>query len=87
MLLSSLQALADVVLRFAVSQHGLVRISGHWAAGGREVLPEKQDGHNWLFIITIRASESMRGFQRISISTSVPGTRQHYGEGRGCGWD
>ncbi|CAE7030189.1 KIN14Q [Symbiodinium sp. CCMP2592] len=27
---------------FAVSQQGLIRISGHWAAGGREVLPEKQ---------------------------------------------
>ena len=29
-------------LRFAVTQQGLVRISGHWAAGGREILPEQQ---------------------------------------------
>lgn len=28
--------------RFAVTQQGLVRISGHWAAGGREILPEQQ---------------------------------------------
>ncbi|CAJ1365777.1 unnamed protein product [Effrenium voratum] len=27
---------------FAVSQHGLVRISGHWAVGGREIVPERQ---------------------------------------------
>lgn len=31
---------------FAVTQQGLVRISGHWAAGGREILPEQQAGVN-----------------------------------------
>eukprot|EP00434_Breviolum_minutum_P029668 symbB.v1.2.026226.t1/scaffold2604.1/size115680/7 len=29
---------------FAVTQQGLVRISGHWAAGGREILPEQKAG-------------------------------------------
>ena len=27
---------------FAVTQQGLVRVSGHWAAGGREILPQQQ---------------------------------------------
>ncbi|CAK9058249.1 unnamed protein product [Durusdinium trenchii] len=31
---------------FAVTQQGLVRISGHWAAGGREILPEQQASIN-----------------------------------------
>ena len=32
------------IVRFAVTQQGLVRISGHWAAGGREILPEQKAG-------------------------------------------
>lgn len=31
---------------FAVTQQGLVRISGHWAAGGREILPEQKASVN-----------------------------------------
>ena len=43
-------------LRFAVTQQGLVRISGHWAAGGREILPEQQAAFDVSSLVIIRCS-------------------------------